>query len=459
MNETDYKDRMEEIAANYDIRVIMANENGEKLYTAGSAATESVSRLSETEIQQLYAMAAANDGEVQISSKNGLLDNNDSSETKNQTQPPEKKEFDDKQFREDVRGMFNIPLNSDMETMLVAKIVTTKNNLEYLIIADSVITPVTATVYAIRVQLVYISFIMVALSLIMAILISFHISKPIIHINNTAKKISEGNFNIEFKKEGYKEIAEMAETLNYTVNELTKSERLQRELIANVSHDLRTPLTMIEAYAEVLRDIPGENTPENIQVIIDESHRLTNLVNDLLDISKLQAGVSAADMQEYNLTAGIQNVMERYAKLKEQDGYSIEFIHEDEQVVVKADEFKIYQVLYNLVNNAINYTGADKKVLVRQIVGGDVVRIEVTDTGEGIPKEELDNVWDRYYKVDKQHKRAVMGTGLGLSIVKNILQLHHAKYGVSSKVGEGSTFWFELPVVEKITDEKQFLIT
>jgi signal transduction histidine kinase len=118
-------------------------------------------------------------------------------------------------------------------------------------------------------------------------------------------------------------------------------------------------------------------------------------------------------------------------------------------VMVEADEYKIFQVIYNLVNNAINYTGDDKQIWVRQIVREDgYVRIEVTDSGEGITPEALPYVWDRYYKVDKTHKRAVMGTGLGLSIVKNILELHDARYGVESEVGKGSTFWFELKVYQ-----------
>jgi len=215
-------------------------------------------------------------------------------------------------------------------------------------------------------------------------------------------------------------------------------------LLANVSHDLRTPLTMITAYSEVMRDLPGENTPENVQVIIDEAKRLTNLVNDMLDISKMQAGVSSIDIKPYNITSGIKSVVDRYAKLVEQDGYRIVFNYCDEDVIVEADELKIYQVIYNLMNNAINYTGKDKCVIINQIVSGNIVRIEVKDTGDGISPEEIDNVWERYYKVDKQHKRAVMGTGLGLSIVKNILKSHHAKYGVISKLGEGATFWFEL---------------
>lgn len=453
MSEDDYKEQMNNLAKNYDIRMILADSSGERIYTAGSAATEAISRLDREQIIKLYMMAQENNGEVQISSKKGILDKpykneqlkeSRESEQENISEPPKIHK------REELEKMFNIPENSHMETMLTAKIITDSQSQEYFIIADSVITPVTATVHAIKQQFIYISFIMIVLSLIMAILLSFHISKPIIKINNTAKKISEGDYNIEFDNSGYKEISEMSDTLNYTVNELTKSELLQRELIANVSHDLRTPLTMITAYAEMMKDLPGENTEENIQVIIDEAKRLTSLVNDLLDISKLQAGVDSADMKEYNLTAGIKSVIERYAKFVEQNGYKIVFEYDEAEVWVKADEFKIYQVLYNLVNNAINYTGEDKKITVRQLVNGGIVRIEVKDTGEGIPKEQINNVWDRYYKIDKTHKRALMGTGLGLSIVKNILKLHDARYGVTSTFGQGSTFWFEL----KITDKK-----
>ena len=168
----------------------------------------------------------------------------------------------------------------------------------------------------------------------------------------------------------------------------------------------------------------------------------------MLDISKLQAGVMEKNATEYNLTESIHAVLERYNKLKEQDGYVIDFEYQEE-VFVEADEFKIFQVIYNLVNNAINYTGADKTVRVIQKVLDGKVRIEVADSGEGIAKDALPYVWDRYYKVDKTHKRSVMGTGLGLSIVKNILELHQAEYGVESEVGEGSTFWFSLPIIEK----------
>ena len=128
------------------------------------------------------------------------------------------------------------------------------------------------------------------------------------------------------------------------------------------------------------------------------------------------------------------------------DGYQIHF-ESDQEVSVQADEMKISQVLYNLINNAINYTGPDKSVTVRQTVDDGWVKIEVIDTGEGIPADKLPYVWERYYKLDKTHKRAAVGTGLGLSIVKNVLELHQARYGVNSTVGQGSVFWFALPIV------------
>ena len=213
--------------------------------------------------------------------------------------------------------------------------------------------------------------------------------------------------------------------MNYAARELSKTDKLRRELIANVSHDLRTPLTMIIGYSEVMRDIPGENTPENIQVVIDEATRLSSLVTDILDISRLQSGGSNADKSEYNLTESIRNIIARFDKLKENDGYKIIF-ENDGDVMIFADENRMSQVIYNLIINAI--------------------RIEIRDSGEGIPKEDLPYIWDRYYKVDKTHKRAQTGTGLGLSIVKTVLEAHGAAYGVDSTLGIGSSFWFELPL-------------
>jgi signal transduction histidine kinase len=203
---------------------------------------------------------------------------------------------------------------------------------------------------------------------------------------------------------------------------------------------------MIKGYSEVMRDIPDENTPENVQVIIDETERLTELVNDMLDLSKIKAGTRKPEIEVFNLTETVSAVLTRYEKLTESKNYKISF-EAEENVCVKADRTMLLQVIYNLVNNAVNYTGEDNVVMIKQTISGDRVRISVIDTGEGIGEEDIPYIWDRYYKVDKVHKRARVGTGLGLSIVKGILESHGALYGVDSIVGEGSTFWFELDAI------------
>jgi signal transduction histidine kinase len=270
-------------------------------------------------------------------------------------------------------------------------------------------------------------------------------------MNESAKKLALGNYDADFSGNGYREINELADTLNYASRELAKTDRLQKELISNISHDLRTPLTMIKGYSEMMRDIPDENTPENVQIIIDETSRLSDLVNDMLDLSKIQAGTRKPDRQIFSLTATVRDTMQRYERLMMQENYKIEFVAREEAEVC-ADRGMILQVIYNLINNAINYTGEDKRVSVRQERVGDRVRISVTDTGTGIAKEEIPMIWDRYYKVDKVHKRAKIGTGLGLSIVKGILESHGAAYGVESKVGEGSNFWFELETFRAVEE-------
>ena len=225
-------------------------------------------------------------------------------------------------------------------------------------------------------------------------------------------------------------------------------EKIRKELIANISHDLRTPLTMISGYSEVMRDIPGENTPENMQVIIDETARLTSLVNDLLNVSKLQSGTQKMDVKKMSLTKAIKDTVKRYDTLINHNGFTIKF-ESDEEAFILGDETRLLQVVYNLINNAINYTGSDKTVIVKQEITDNVVRISVIDSGEGISEQDLPLIWDRYYKVDKVHKRAMVGTGIGLSIVKNILLLHNSRFGVSSEVGKGSTFWFEFKLYQE----------
>ena len=332
------------------------------------------------------------------------------------------------------------------ENMVHASIVTRADGKEIFVLVTSSITPLSNTIDIIQGQLIWVSGVFVILSLIFSLYASRRIARPISETNRSAKELAKKNYEVGFDAKGYIEVEELNDTLNYAKTELAATEKLQRELIANISHDLRTPLTMITGYGEVMRDLPGENTPENIQIIIDEATRLSTLVNDLLDLSKLQSGALQAEKKEFSLTESIRDIFVRYAKLVEQDGYNIIFECK-ENVIINADELRISQVVYNLVNNAVNHAGEDKTVIVSQTVRGNKVLIEVTDHGEGIPADKLEYIWDRYYKVDKEHRRGVIGSGLGLSIVKSILDAHNARYGVRSAPGKGSTFWFEIGIV------------
>ncbi len=314
---------------------------------------------------------------------------------------------------------------------------------EYLLLIDARVSPTASNVQTLRFQLRIITISIFVIMIVISIVLSKILATPLENINKSAKELAEGNYDVVFSGTGYREVEQLSETLNYATNELSQVDQMRKDLIANVSHDLRTPLTLITGYGEVMRDIPGENTAENIQVIIDEATRLSSLVSDLIDISKIEAGTMKLEATCFCLTKTINDMFGRYNKLKEQDGYVFEFDH-DQDVYVYADQLKISQVVYNLVNNAVNYSGDSKTIKVKQICLDDKVRIEVIDNGPGIPPEKLKNIWDRYYKVDKSHRSAKIGTGLGLSIVKTVLKLHKAQFGVFSTLGKGTTFWFEL---------------
>ena len=270
------------------------------------------------------------------------------------------------------------------------------------------------------------------------------ISEPIIETNEAARELSRARYQRPPHSGGYREIAQLNDTLVQTAEDLRKVEDLQRELIANISHDLRTPLTMIEGYAEAMRDIPDEITPENMQIIIDETERLSTMVNEVLDFSRLRTGSLELTMTRFNLTELIRKIVDRISHMTAVEGYTVTF-EAGEDVFVTADSGRISQVIYNLAGNALTYTGADKTVRIRQEQKDGTVRITIADSGEGISPEERPFIWDRYYRSRENHKRAVIGSGLGLNICRGILENHHAPYGAETPPEGGTVFWFALP--------------
>ena len=214
--------------------------------------------------------------------------------------------------------------------------------------------------------------------------------------------------------------------------------------MANVSHDLKTPLTMIKAYAEMSVDLHSNNLEkqkEDMKTIIEETDRLSNLVGDILTLSKMQTNMEELKYEEFDLVELINTILNRYKYLEELENYSFKFIHKNKEIIVKADKPKLEQVIYNLINNAINYTGEDNTVTVK-VTKKDNIKVEIIDTGKGIKEEDLPYIWDKYYKNKKKHKRNLIGTGLGLSIVKQILEAHNYEYGINTTINKGTTFYF-----------------
>lgn len=310
------------------------------------------------------------------------------------------------------------------------------------------IDPIDSTVTILKNQFLTVSLVILILSFLIGWFISKKLSKPMVSLNESAKEIAKGNYSTNFDSNtNISEINELTTTLNYAKDELSKTDELRRELMANVSHDLKTPLTMIKAYAEMVRDISYKDkkkTEENLEIIIEEVDRLNLLVSDILDLSVMQANIYELKEEEFNIIEVIKNIINRYEIFTFTESYKFVFETSNEEIIIKADKQKIEQVLYNLINNAINYTGDNKKVFVKVIDQKDFYRIEITDTGKGIKDEDLNLIWDKYYKSSKKHKRNMIGTGLGLSIVKNIFKLHNYKYGVITKKNKGSTFYFEI---------------
>ncbi len=335
------------------------------------------------------------------------------------------------------------PMEDELESILCARAVSSRQG-RRLILLVSVVTPVGSTAEALQAEFWFICALLAVFALGLALLTSRKISAPIIRLNQAAKRLGKGQFDVEFQGGGYREIHELSDTMAQAARQLGRQDDLRRELLANVSHDLRTPLTMIIGYAEAIRDLPGEDTPENIQVIIDEAARLNQLVTDLLDLSKLQAQSQPLDIQVFCLTDSVREALARLDKLASAAGYQVIF-RQDREVYVRADELRLSQVIYNLVGNAIAHTGEDRRVVVDQLTRPGFVRIQVTDSGPGVPSEERQLIWERYYKKSKNNRRPDMGSGLGLAIAKAALIQHGALYGVESGPDHGSIFWFELP--------------
>lgn len=323
-----------------------------------------------------------------------------------------------------------------------------KNNT--YVFANSSLEPMDKSINLLKGQFLYVALIVLLLSFVISYYFSRRIAEPILKINQSAKKLADKSNKVKFTCETEVfELKELSETLNNTAKELNKTEELRREFLANVSHDLKTPLTMIEAYAASARDLNYNNKKKrerDLNIIIDEAERLNMLVNDILLLSKIESKTTKLNLEDINIKKEIETILERFAIYKN-DGYIFEF-NETEDYVITADKQGIERVIYNLINNAINYTGENKKVKITFEKNQNILTINIIDTGKGIEEEDKKLVWNKYFRINKRHRRTTVGTGLGLSIVKEILEEHKFEYGIKSKLNKGSCFYFKCKIKE-----------
>ena len=228
---------------------------------------------------------------------------------------------------------------------------------------------------------------------------------------------------------------------------------MQRDLLANVSHDLRTPLTLIKGYAETVRDITGDDKAhrdEQMNIIVDEADRLTALVSSVMELSKVTSGADRCERVHFDMGQLCDEVSERYDAICAQNGWQLKLELPDEELPVYADPEMMQRALHNLLGNAMHHIGKDGIFILRANACTEGVRVEVEDHGPGIAADDLPYIFDRYYR--SRSDAGKQGTGLGLSITKAIFQQHGFRFGVQSAIGMGTTFWFimnDLPANEK----------
>lgn len=312
-----------------------------------------------------------------------------------------------------------------------------------LVISTDLI-PTSSLTRTVTIQLITLTAILLVIAVLLAIIIAKKLTRPIAKLSKLSKRLADGVDKSDFPTPtGIREIDDLVDSIEVASIELSRTEKLQRDLVTNISHDLKTPLTLIRGYAEMMRDLPSENTAENLNVIIKETDRLSALVSDVLDLSKLQSGVVVFEDTTYDITKSIRSIVESYRALCKD--YTFDLNLPDRECMVNCDEGKITQAISNLINNALKYTGADKTIFIKLKVEDSSVTFMIKDTGDGIPKDKIEDVWQRHYKIDgsEKHDRYEVGSGIGLSIVKGIVEHYTADFGVKN-VKDGCIFYFTL---------------
>ena len=334
-------------------------------------------------------------------------------------------------------------VSEDMESSYVVYIIDNKQTAQSL----------NAEIFTLILQAVIIGFV---ISIVISLIISKTLLSPIKGMTTAAEAMADGDFSAKIRVESEDEIGVLAKTFNdmaaqieTMLEELKNAEMLRREFVANVSHELRTPLTSIRTHAEtiaVTNDIPEDKEKEFIGIIINESDRMAKIVQDLLELSRLDSGTSVLSVDNFSIERSIRDVYAAIALEAKKRGQELNLELEWKLPSIKGDQARIEQVLMNIMSNALKYTPDGGKIDVFSGTSGDDLWVRIEDTGVGIPEEDLTRVFDRFYRVDKARTRESGGTGLGLSIAKEIVTKHGGNIEIKSAQGKGTAITVTLPI-------------
>ena len=271
------------------------------------------------------------------------------------------------------------------------------------------------------------------------------LTRPIKRMNRAARNIAKGSYGDKIPVRGRDEIAQLTESFNLMSQNLERNDKLRSGFVANVSHELRSPLTSMQGFAQGMLDgtIPEEERGKYLHIIVDESRRLNKLIHELLDLSMLDAGSFPLHKTDFDVNELIRRIIIRYIDKLEDNGIELDLDFRQEYCYVTADADRIQQVLVNLIDNAIRYTPEGGTLRIWTHTSEDRVHVSIADSGSGISPDDLPYIFERFYKADHAHSDK-SGTGLGLSIVKSIIDQHGQDIHVQSQLGKGTAFVFTL---------------
>ncbi|WP_235715270.1 sensor histidine kinase [Halalkalibacter wakoensis] len=300
-------------------------------------------------------------------------------------------------------------------------------------------------------KLLFISMIMALFSLLLSAIITIYLSKrwtdPLVKVRNSTREMAKGNFEVRLDAKGNDEIADLMKDTSSMAEQLKEYRDSRQQFLTNVSHDLRTPLTYMKAYAAILMEKTQleKEAQEHATVIYQEAKRMERLVNDIFQLVKLDEGKYTIDFQEEDLVQLGKEILQKNKVEAENKTIQFTFSSSDPEIVAMVDRERFEQILLNLVTNAIRHTPENGTISLVIEQKPSIISITVHDTGEGIPNENLKHIWDRFYRVEKSRSTKHGGSGLGLAITKQLVALHNGEITVKSKVGEGTIFVIKLP--------------